>query len=281
MTTLFRTLALLAAMFLSQMFLSQMFSSQMFSSQSALAQVPPNQTYPNKTIRMIVTFAPGGPTDVIGRIIAQKVSESWGQQVVVENVPGGGGNMVSASISPADPNIILQGSDVGGVYRSADGGVTWSVRNGALVDPTRFSGYGMYGHFGFDPIVLTARENWTARSQHLLETLYPPALEVHRVRSLGYSYFTERFQDRSPDDKHYGLLNLLSMPERCLYFPDYMIRWVPEAIRISARLIRERHIPVILTSSPLESSHLIGLELKRRLGSAPRLRRYKPFQGAV
>src|SRR2546428_1219737 len=66
--------------------------------------------------------------------------------------PGGGGNMVSASISPADPNSILQGSAVGGVYRSADGGVTWSVRNGALVDPTRFSGYGMGGHFGFDPI---------------------------------------------------------------------------------------------------------------------------------
>ena len=104
MTTLFRTLALLAAMFL-----SQMFSSQMFSSQSALAQVPPNQTYPNKTIRMIVTFAPGGPTDVIGRIIAQKVSESWGQQVVVENVPGGGGNigLAAALRAPSDGYTIV------------------------------------------------------------------------------------------------------------------------------------------------------------------------------
>ena len=104
MTTLFRTLALLAAMFL-----SQMFSSQMFSSQSALAQVPPNQTYPNKTIRMIVTFAPGGPTDVIGRIIAQKVSESWGQQVVVENVPGGGGNIgLAAELrAPSDGYTIV------------------------------------------------------------------------------------------------------------------------------------------------------------------------------
>jgi tripartite-type tricarboxylate transporter receptor subunit TctC len=67
------------------------------------------QTYPNKSIRMIVTFAPGGPTDVIGRIIAQKVSESWGQQVVVENVAGGGGNigLASALRTPADGYTIV------------------------------------------------------------------------------------------------------------------------------------------------------------------------------
>jgi tripartite-type tricarboxylate transporter receptor subunit TctC len=51
------------------------------------------QTYPSKPIKMIVTFAPGGPTDVIGRIIAQKISERWGQQVVVENIAGAGGNI--------------------------------------------------------------------------------------------------------------------------------------------------------------------------------------------
>ncbi|MBX9774259.1 MAG: tripartite tricarboxylate transporter substrate binding protein [Xanthobacteraceae bacterium] len=62
------------------------------------------QGYPTKTVRMIVTFAPGGPTDVIGRIIAQKASESFGQQVVVENVAGGGGNIgVAAALrAPAD-----------------------------------------------------------------------------------------------------------------------------------------------------------------------------------
>src|SRR5436305_10337854 len=44
------------------------------------------QTYPTKPIRMIVTFAAGGPTDVIARIIAQKASETLGHQVVVENI---------------------------------------------------------------------------------------------------------------------------------------------------------------------------------------------------
>src|SRR6266850_6197018 len=66
--------------------------------------------------------------------------------------PGGGGNMFSASVSPGHPDIVLMGGDVGGIFRSGDGGVTWSLRNGALTKPDRFSGYGIYGHFGFDPV---------------------------------------------------------------------------------------------------------------------------------
>ena len=67
------------------------------------------QTYPNKPIKMIVTFAPAGPTDVIGRVIAQKVSESWGQQVVVENIAGGGGNIgvAAAMRAPADGYTVV------------------------------------------------------------------------------------------------------------------------------------------------------------------------------
>ena len=72
---------------------------------SALAPAGPAfaQTYPNKPVRMIVPFAPGGPTDVIARLVAQKLSESLGQQFYVENIPGAGGNTGTAQGARAAP----------------------------------------------------------------------------------------------------------------------------------------------------------------------------------
>ena len=58
----------------------------------ALAGSASAESYPAHPVRLIVPFAAGGPTDVIARIVAQKLSEAWGQQVYTENVPGAGGN---------------------------------------------------------------------------------------------------------------------------------------------------------------------------------------------
>ena len=62
------------------------------------------QAYPAKPITMIIPFAAGGPTDVLGRVMAQRMSEILGQQVVVENVGGAGGMTGSKRVADAAPD---------------------------------------------------------------------------------------------------------------------------------------------------------------------------------
>src|SRR5262245_26693234 len=62
------------------------------------------QSYPTKPVNMIIPFAAGGPTDVLGRIMAQRMSEILGQQVVVENVGGAGGMIGSKRVADAAPD---------------------------------------------------------------------------------------------------------------------------------------------------------------------------------
>ncbi|MBI3936566.1 MAG: hypothetical protein HY323_06275 [Betaproteobacteria bacterium] len=62
------------------------------------------QQYPTKPIRFIVPFAPGGGVDLIGRTIAQKLNEAWGQPVVVDNRGGGGGNIGTDMVAKAPPD---------------------------------------------------------------------------------------------------------------------------------------------------------------------------------
>ena len=74
-----------------------------------LAQTP---AYPTKPIHMIIALAPGGGVDTTGRIIAQKLSEMWGQPIVADNRPGAGGSIAAEAVARAAPdgNTILMTS---------------------------------------------------------------------------------------------------------------------------------------------------------------------------
>jgi tripartite-type tricarboxylate transporter receptor subunit TctC len=71
---------------------------------AALSAVSPAQNYPNKSIRFLVGFAPGGSTDIVARLIAQKMSENIGQQVVVDNRTGAGGIIAAEALSKSPPD---------------------------------------------------------------------------------------------------------------------------------------------------------------------------------
>jgi tripartite-type tricarboxylate transporter receptor subunit TctC len=79
----------------------------------ALLAVSPlaySQQYPSKPIRLVVGFAAGGPSDVAARTIAQKLTEKWGQQVIVDIRPGAGGNIATEIVAkaPADGYTLLE-----------------------------------------------------------------------------------------------------------------------------------------------------------------------------
>lgn len=62
------------------------------------------QNYPDRPVRVIVPYGPGGPTDIVGRVIAQKLSEQLGKQFFVENIPGAGGNIGTARAAQSAPD---------------------------------------------------------------------------------------------------------------------------------------------------------------------------------
>src|SRR5439155_2095610 len=88
------------------------------------------QSYPSKPIRMLVAFPPGGPVDIIARLVGPKISESLGQPVVVENKVGASGNVATTEVA-----------------RSAPDGYTILAHSSAYaVNPSLFS------NAGYDPV---------------------------------------------------------------------------------------------------------------------------------
>ena len=84
---------------------------------SAVSRIAWAQTYPTRPVRLIVAFAPGGATDIMARLIGQWLSEKLGQQFVIENRPGAGGNIGTEAVvnAPADGYTLLMVTSVNAI----------------------------------------------------------------------------------------------------------------------------------------------------------------------
>src|SRR5882757_4421330 len=78
-------------------------------------------TYPDRPVRIIVTFAPGGATDITARIIALKLTEAWGVPVTIENIPGAGGSVGADRTAKAAPDGYTLGWIANGALTIAPG----------------------------------------------------------------------------------------------------------------------------------------------------------------
>lgn len=118
------------------------------------------QPYPNKAARIIVNAAPGGPSDIMGRILAQKMSEAWGQQFVVENIPAGAGNVALGIAAKAAP----------------DGYTMVSPNSGIVVNPS------LYAKLPYDIIADFTPVSLAAASPHVLTV--NPSVPAKTVKEL-------------------------------------------------------------------------------------------------
>jgi tripartite-type tricarboxylate transporter receptor subunit TctC len=127
---------------------------------ASLSQIASAETYPTRPVRMIVPFAPGGPVDVLTRLIAQKLTQSLGQQFYVENQAGAGGNLGMGAGSRA----------------VSDGYTITVVSTSFLVNPS------LYPKIPYDPRKDFAPVTLAAVSPNVL-TIHP-SIPAHNVKEL-------------------------------------------------------------------------------------------------
>src|SRR5260370_12499540 len=73
----------------------------------AITGIGSGQGYPTRPVRLIVGFTPGGPTDIAARLIAQWLSERFGQPFVIENRPGAGSNIATEAVVNSQPALLM------------------------------------------------------------------------------------------------------------------------------------------------------------------------------
>lgn len=142
----------------------QVIKSALGAAALAATRVATAQTdgFPNRGVKVVVPFTPGGSNDVVGRAVAQKLSEQWKQSVIVDNRPGSGGNLGAIYVARAP----------------ADGTTLLVVANNFVINPNLYEA----GKAGYDPVKEFKPVSLLARVPILL--LVNPGLPVNSVAEL-------------------------------------------------------------------------------------------------
>lgn len=115
------------------------------------------QPYPSRPIRIILPFAPGGPTDLLGRVVGQKMTESWGQPVVVESRTGANGVVAAEFVARSAPDgytLLIGTNGTHGINASLFPKLSYDTVND----------FAPVGRIGFAPYVLVAHPSLPVRS---------------------------------------------------------------------------------------------------------------------
>src|ERR1700750_3420093 len=139
--------------------------------------------WPTRPVRIIVPFAAGGPTDVIARMVADQLSKDWGQQVLIENRPGGGTNIANEVVAHSEPDghTVLMGGQSQATTRALYRSLTYDPI--ADFAPVAFiCGYSFFMFVPNSLPVKSVREFVSyAKSNPGKLTLASPAQDHHRT----------------------------------------------------------------------------------------------------
>ena len=127
----------------------------------AVATPYANAEYPDKAVRFVVGFTPGGPSDIVARLLGQKLAEGWGQQVVIDNRAGAGGNIAAELVA-----------------KSAGDGYTLLLGNNSILATNA----ALYSKLNFDPVKDFAPVILVASQPNIL--VVHPSLPVKSVKEL-------------------------------------------------------------------------------------------------
>jgi tripartite-type tricarboxylate transporter receptor subunit TctC len=211
----------------------------------ALAQTP--KKFPSKPVRLVVAFTPGSATDITSRLIAAKISDAWGQPIVIENRAGGGSTLAAAAVAKATPDGYTL------LATSGAFAITAALRTDLTYDPLKdFAGV---SEIGYGTATIVVHPGLGVKSVADLAALSQTKPGFLLFGSAGAGTAThmsaERFRHAAGvSAKHVGFKG---QPEFVVEVMAGRIHWGSSGLTVSLPFIREGKLTALVVVTPQRS----------------------------